>query len=364
MSLAVNIRRSLIASATLLLVACGGSGGGANPGNSSSSTDVGSASLTGAGATFPEPFYTKAFYAYNQAHSSVTVNYQSVGSGAGIKQYTAGTVDFGASDVPMNADEIAGAGGADSLVQFPTTLGVVSIAYNLPDVQKLQLDGPTITNIFLGKVKKWNDASITALNSGVTLPNKDIAVVHRSDGSGTTYAFTDYLSKQSEEWKSKVGTSKSVQWPAGVGASGNTGVANGVKQAEGGIGYVELAYVVQTKMQQAYVKNKAGKFLQASTEGANAAAAAATGISPTNFSIVDQTGDKSYPITTFSWVIVKKDQKDAGKGKALLNLFKWLVTDGQSQGTDLQYAPLPKPVADLATTNLKTVTSGGTPILK
>ena len=360
MLLSVHLRRSLIASATLLLVACGG----AAPGSSGSASDAGSGRLTGAGATFPEPFYTKAFYAYNQIHSSVTVNYQSVGSGAGIKQFSAGTVDFGASDVPMNAEEISGAGGADTLVQFPTTLGVVSIAYNLPDVKKLQLDGPTLANIFLGRIKRWNDPALTALNSGATLPNRDITVVHRSDGSGTTYAFTDYLSKQNEEWKSRVGTSKSVQWPSGIGASGNQGVAIGVKQAEGGIGYVELAYVVQTKMQQAFLKNRAGKFLQASTEGATAAAALATGISPTNFSIVDQAGDRSYPITTFSWVIVKKDQKDAGKGRALVNLFKWLVTEGQSQGTDLQYATLPKPVSDLAITSLKTVSSGGAPILK
>jgi phosphate transport system substrate-binding protein len=350
------IRRPVLAASVLVMLACGGSG--------PSPADVGSGNLTGAGATFPEPFYSKAFYAYNQQYSKVTVNYQPVGSGGGIQQFTAGTVDFGASDVPMNQKEIDAAGGTDKLVQLPTALADAGMAYNLSGVDKLQLDGTTIANIFLGKVKTWNDDSIKSLNSGVPLPSKNITVVHRSDGSGTTYMFSDYLGKQSDDWKTKVGVGKSLQWPAGVGASGNQAVANAVQQTDGSIGYVELAYILQANMKQAYVKNKAGKFLQASAKGATDAAAKATSMSATNFSITDQPGDTSYPISTFSWIIVRTEQKDPTKGKALVYLLKWLVTDGQVQGKDLQYAPLPKEVSDTAITSLTRVASGGQPILK
>ena len=352
-----QLRWPLIAAVVALIaVACGGSAG-TSP--SAAPKDVGSGNLTGAGATFPEPFYTKAFYTYSQDHSKVTVNYQAVGSGAGIQQFTNNTVDFGASDVPMTAQEVQAAGGSDKLVQIPTTLGVVAVSYNLPDVQKLQLDGPTLANIFLGTVKRWDDSSIKALNPGAKLPAQDITVVHRSDGSGTTYHVTDYLSKVSDTWKTKVGTGKSVQWPAGIGGKGNEGVAAGIKQTAGAIGYVELAYVVQTGMQQAYLKNQAGRFLQAAQSGATAAAAQNKNVSPTNFSITDAPGDASYPIAGFSWIILRKDYPDAAKGKAVVNLFEWLATSGQPYGKDLQYAPLPKAVEDLATTNLKTVTVGG-----
>jgi phosphate transport system substrate-binding protein len=359
MSLIAGLRSATIALVALAALACG-----STPAPTPASVDVGSGKLQGAGASFPDPFYQKAFYAYNQKYPKVEVNYQAVGSGGGIQQFTKGTVDFGASDVPMNDAEITAAGGADSLVQIPTTLGVVSMAYNLSGVDKLQLDGTTIAGIFLGTIKKWNDPALKSLNSGVSLPSKDITVVHRSDGSGTTYAFTDYLAKQSDDWKTKVGVSKSVQWPAGVGAKGNDGVANGVKQTDGAIGYVELAYVVQTKMSQAYVKTKAGKFLQASVEGATAAAAQAKNVSPTNFSITDQAGDASYPIASFSWVILRKTQTDPQKGRALVYLWAWVTTDGQQYGKDLQYAPLPKSVADLAASTLKTVTLNGSPVLK
>src|SRR5215468_2462684 len=209
----------VVAAAALVLVGCGGApSGSANP---TPATDVGSGQLQGAGATFPEPFYTRAFYAYNQKYSQVSVNYQAIGSGGGIQQFTKGTVDFGASDVPMTAAEIAAAGGDSTLVQLPTIIGVAAIAYNMPSVSKLQLDGTTLANIFLGTVKKWNDPAIQSLNSGVNLPGTDITVVHRSDGSGTSYAFTDYLSKVSPDWQTKVGKGKSVSWPVGVGASGN-----------------------------------------------------------------------------------------------------------------------------------------------
>src|SRR4051812_10023895 len=258
--------RAIVSMALLTVVtACGGT--------PASSADVGKGSLTGAGATFPEPFYSKAFFMYNQANPQVSVNYQAVGSGAGIQQFIKGTVDFGASDVPMGDADITAAGGAASLVQIPTTLGVVAVAYNLPGVSRLQLDGPTLAGIYLGTIKKWNDPGLVALNAGVTLPGTAITVVHRSDGSGTTYHFTDYLGKVASEWRSKVGVSKSVQWPAGIGGERNDGVAGTVKRTDGAIGYVELAYVAQTGMQQPFLKNKNGKFVQARVGGATAAAA-------------------------------------------------------------------------------------------
>lgn len=345
--------------AAVSLVACGGA-----PSSPAATQDVGSGALTGAGATFPEPFYTKAFYSYSQQHPSVTVNYQAVGSGAGIQQYTKGTVDFGASDVPMNDKELTDAGGADSLVELPTTVGVVAIAYNLQGLSSLKLDGPTLAGIYLGGIKKWNDPAIAALNPGASLPATNITVVHRSDGSGTTYGFTDYLSKVSPDWKSKVGVGKSVQWPAGIGGSGNQGVGQAVQQNDGAIGYVELAYVVQSNLKAADLKNASGQFVKPSLDGASAAAAANASPSPTNFSITNGTGSAAYPIASFSWLIIKKAQTDPNKAKALANLFKWLVTDGQAQGKDLQYAPLPKVAQDYALAQLKLITAGGTPVLK
>lgn len=350
------VKRALLALTLMAFTACGGSA-------PSSSVDVGKGTLTGAGATFPEPFYTKAFYAYNQTYPQVSVNYQPVGSGAGIQQFTKGTVDFGASDVPMQASDIAAAGGGDSLAQIPTTLGVVAIAYNLPAAAKIKLDGASLAAIYLGQIKKWSDPALVALNSGVSLPSTPITVVHRSDGSGTTYHFTDYLAKMSADWKSKVGVAKSVQWPAGIGGQGNEGVAQAIKQTEGAIGYVELAYVVQTQMQQAWLENANGRFVQASVQGATAAAGANKSVSPTNFSITNEPGDTSYPIAGFSWIIVRTSISDAQKAKAVVFLLKWLVTDGQRYGTDLQYAPLPQDVQQLALTNLKRVTSGGQPVL-
>jgi phosphate transport system substrate-binding protein len=319
--------------------------------------------LTGTGSSFTAPFYTKAFVAYSQLYPQVTVNYQPLGSGAGIQQFIKKTVDFGASDVPMAAADIASAGGQDALVQFPTTLGVVSIAYNLAGVTRLQLDGPTLANIYLGHIKKWNDPALIALNPGVNLPSSAIQVVHRSDSSGTSYIFTDYLAKVSDEWKTKVGVSKAVSWPAGIGGNANQGVAQAVVSTAGAIGYVELAYVVQANMTQAYLKNQNGKFLQASLDGASAAAAQKPTLSATDFSITDEPGDTSYPIAGFTWAFVRTSIGDANKGKALVYLFKWLVTDGQTLATPLQYAPLPTTVQNLALTNLKLVKAGGAAVL-
>ncbi len=353
-----SLRRPLVALAILALAACGGTST-----TTESQADVGSGQLQGAGATFPEPLYTKAFYAYNQKYNKVSVNYQAIGSGGGIQQFTKGTVDFGASDVPMNADEVKAAGGDDALVQFPATIGVASIAYNLQEVEKLQLDGPTLAKIFAGSVKRWDDPAIKSLNAGAKLPPRDITVVHRSDGSGTTYAFTDYLSKVSEDWRTKVGVGKSVQWPVGVGGKGNEGVGQAVKTTDGSIGYVELAYVLQSKLQQASLKNRNGKFVTPSLDAATAAAASLKGVGPANFSITDAGGDAAYPISTYSWVFLKKEQADPVKGKAVVNLWRWVVTDGQQYGKDLQYAPLPKDAQDFTISQLKKISAGGRPVL-
>jgi phosphate transport system substrate-binding protein len=346
--------------AAIVGTACGGTGtASASP----SLLDVGSGSLTGAGSTFDAPLFQKAFYDYSAKYPQVTINYQPVGSGAGMQQFIKNTVDFGASDVPMASADITSAGGPDTLTQIPVTLGVVSIAFNVQGVSRLNLDSATLSAIFLGHITKWNDPAIAALNSGVTLPSTKITVAHRSDGSGTTYIFTDYLAKVSSEWKAKVGTAKSVSWPVGVGGSGNQAVAQTVTSTDGAIGYVELAYVVQTGMHQAAIKNANGKFVTANVAGATAAAAQNTSISPTNFSITNEPGDTTYPIAGFSWVILRTSFSNATKGKAVVYLFKWLVSSGQSEGSDLQYAPLPSAVQSLALTNLKLVKAGGAAIL-
>ncbi len=342
--------------AVTVAAACGGS---ATPTTSS----VGSGALTGAGSTFDNPLFSRAFYDYTLQYPQVKVNYQADGSGAGIQQFIKNTVDFGATDVPMGSSDITSAGGPSTLVQVPVTLGAVAIAYNLPGVAKLQLDGPTLANIYQGHIKTWNNPALTALNPGVNLPSSSITVAHRSDGSGTTYIFTDYLAKVSPEWMTKVGVAKSVSWPVGVGGSGNQAVAQAITSTPGAIGYVELAYVVQAGMSQAYVKNANGQFLQASVAGATAAAAQNNNISATNFSITNEPGDTTYPISGFSWAILRTSYSDAGKGRAVVYLFKWLVTTGQSEGVALQYAPLPPAVQSLALTNLKQITAGGTAVL-
>jgi phosphate transport system substrate-binding protein len=347
----------MVGVAAMVATACGGSTG------TNTGTDVGKGSLTGAGATFPGPFYQKAFADYSIKYPQVTINYQSVGSGAGIQQFIKKTVDFGASDVPMGGNDIQSAGGAEMLTQIPTTLGVISVAFNISGVSALNLDADTLAGIYLGKIKRWNDPLLTALNSGTNLPNKAITVVHRSDGSGTTFHFTDYLSKVSVEWKNRVGNAKSVPWPTGVGASGNQAVAQAVSSTDGSIGYVELAYVVQTGMKQAALKNAKGKFVQASVDGATAAAGTNNNVSPGNYSITNAACDACYPIAGFSWAMLYTSYSDQDKGKAVVNLFKWLVTDGQTEGKDLQYAPLPSAVQQLALTNLKAIKAGGSPVL-
>jgi phosphate transport system substrate-binding protein len=363
------MKRVLVAlclGAAVLLAACGGNTGATNPstGGPSALTPP-AASLTGAGATFPAPFYDAARFAYNQKFSQVTINYQAVGSGAGIQQLTKKLVDFGASDVPMNAKELTAAGGADAVVQIASTLGTESLAYNLSGVSngRLKLTPKTIAGIFLGTIKNWNDPLLAADNSGVTLPNQAITVLHRSDGSGTTYIFTDYLSTVSADWKTRVGTGKSVAWPTGQGAQGNAAVATRITQTPGAIGYVELAYVLQTNMTQASLQNHDGNFVIPSPEGATAAASQFLAINPTQFSIVDAPGKTSAPISGYSWLMLYKDQTDKTKGTALVDYLDWLVTDGQQYAANVHYAKLPSNIVKDDINSLKTVASGGSPLL-
>jgi phosphate transport system substrate-binding protein len=324
--------------------------------------------LNGAGSSFDNPLFSKAFAEYAKINAGVRVNYQSVGSGAGIKQLTAKTVDFGATDAPMTDEQLQAAGGADAVVHIPVTLGAVAITYNAPGLeQPIDLDGPTLADIFLGAIATWNDPKIAALNQGVTLPDLPIAVVHRSDGSGTTNIFTTYLASVSPDWKSKVGADLSVNWPVGIGGKGSEGVAGQVKQLPGGIGYVELAYATQNNLAVANVKNSAGSFVAPSAAGATACAAAAAKTMPADLRlmIAGCAGDDAaiYPISGFSWVVLFKEQSDAARGKATVDVLNWLIHDGQQYGKDLDYAPLPAPVVALATAKLQTVTAGGQPLL-
>jgi phosphate transport system substrate-binding protein len=305
--------------------------------------------LTGAGATFPYPFFSKAFYQYSQSNPEVTVNYQSIGSGGGIQQFIAKTVDFGASDVPMNAAELQRAG--NPVLQIPDTLGGEAICYNLPGVGSgLKFTRELVADIYLGKVTKWNDPAIQQLNPDVKLPATAIMVVHRSDGSGTTYIFTDFLSTVSSEWKQKVGTGKSVSWPApsSVGGKGNEGVAGQVRQSEGAIGYVELAYVIENKMSYGQLQNKAGSWVFPSMATIAAAAATKPTVSSTDFSIVDAEGANSYPISGYSWLMVYQKPADPARGAMVKKVIGWLVTDGQEIAKSVDYVPLPKNVQEVA----------------
>ncbi|PYJ05323.1 MAG: phosphate ABC transporter substrate-binding protein PstS [Verrucomicrobia bacterium] len=295
--------------------------------------------INGAGATFPYPIYSKWFDEYAKVDPSVRFNYQSIGSGGGQKQILAQTVDFGASDGPMSDENLSKAPG--KILHIPTVAGAVVISYNLDGNPALKLDGETIADVFLGKIKKWNDPKIAASNSGANLPDKEIVVVHRSDGSGTTFIFTDYLSKISPEWKSKVGTNTSVNWPAGIGGKGNEGVSGQVKQTPGALGYVELIYAIQNKMPYADVKNAAGQFVKPTIESVTAAFGTANIPDDFRFSMTNAPGNDAYPIAGATWLLVYEQQKDAAKGKKLVEFLKWALTKGEGMAKDLNYAPLP-----------------------
>ena len=312
--------------------------------------------INGAGATFPNPIYTKWFDQYHNMHSNVEINYQSIGSGGGIRQLSAGTVFFGASDGPMTNDQITAAG--FRIVHLPTVLGGVVPVYNVPEISaELKFTGPVLADIFLGKITKWNDAAIRATNPGVNLPNADITVVHRSDGSGTSYIWCDYLSKVSPEYRKTVGVATSVNWPAGVGAKGNEGVAGLVKQTPGSIGYVELIYALQNKISYGAVQNLAGEWVRASTETVSNAASAAAKSMPADFrvSITNAPGHNVYPISSFTWLLLQESSKDVVRSKTMVDFMRWALTDGQQFAPQLGYAPLPKEVVALEMEALKKV---------
>src|SRR5256884_2046991 len=298
--------------------------------------------INGAGATFPYPIYSKWFDEYAKVDPSVRFNYQSIGSGGGQKQILAQTVDFGASDGPMSDDNLSKAPG--KLLHIPTVAGADVVAYNLPGNPALKFDADTIAGIFLGQIKKWNDPKLTALNSGTKLPDQEIVVVHRSDGSGTTFIFTDYLSKVSGEWKQKAGNNTSVNWPTGIGGKGNEGVSGQVKQTPGAIGYVELIYALQNKMPYADLKNAAGEFVKPTIESVTAALATAEIPDDFRFSMTNAPGKEAYPIAGATWLLVYQQQKDAAKGKKLVEFLKWAAKDGEKMAKDLDYAPLPDSV--------------------
>ncbi|MEO8910407.1 MAG: phosphate ABC transporter substrate-binding protein PstS [Gemmatimonadaceae bacterium] len=354
------MRALKLAAFMLLAVACAKEG--ANSSSTASSTTSstssgGSVDLTGAGATFPYPIYSKWFSEYANL-TGVKINYQSIGSGGGIRQLQEQTVDFGATDSPMSDDELSKAKGGP-ILHFPTVLGAVVITYNVPGLTTpINLTAKAIADIFSGKISKWNDARIASINPGVKLPASDILVVHRSDGSGTTYIFTDYLTTTAPGWAS-IGKGKEVKWPVGLGAKGNEGVAGQVKQTPGAIGYVELAYAKQNNLPTAAVTNKAGKAILPSVTSVTAAAAGAAQALPANtdyrISIANAPGNDSYPISSFTWIIVYQHQKDPVKGKKLVDFLNWALTTGEAEASTLDYAPLPSAMAASVKARLSTI---------
>ena len=351
--------------ALLAAAACGSnnssSGAGASAAGSAPASRTSGADLTGAGATFPFPIYSRWFSEY-ATNTGVKINYQQIGSGGGIRQLQEQTVDFGASDAPMTDEEMAAAKGGPVL-HFPTVVGVVAVAYNLPGLsQPLKLDGSTLAGIFAGKITKWNDPRIAAVNPGVTLPNTDILVVHRAEASGTTYVFSDYLSSVSAGWKTSPGKGKELQWPVGLGAKGNDGLTAQIKQTAGAVGYVELAYVKQNGLTAALLQNSAGQFVapaaSAATAAADAAAAKFAANSDYRVSIVNSPGAQTYPIVSFTWLLVYKNQTDAAKVKKLADFMHWAFTDGQHDAAALDYAPLPASLAARLTARADSLAAG------
>jgi len=346
----------------LLAVACAKGDGSNSSTASSTASSGGGADLTGAGATFPYPIYSKWFSDYANA-TGIKINYQSIGSGGGVRQISEQTVDFGASDGPMSNEELAKAKGGP-ILHIPTVLGADVITYNVPGVNAvLKLTPSVIADIFMGRIKKWNDTRLASLNPGVSLPNQDILVVHRSDGSGTTYIFTDYLDKVSPAWHSGVGKGKEVKWPVGLGGKGNEGVSGQVKQTPGAVGYVELAYAKQNNLPAALVRNKAGQYVAASVPAVTAAAAGVAQSLPPNtdyrISIVDAPGAQSYPISSFTWLLVYQHQKDAVKGKKLVDFLNWAMTEGEKSAPTLDYAPLPAEMVTTVKAKIATIDLAG-----
>jgi len=363
--------------AAVLLSACGGSStaGSTTPSTSGSSTTTGSnacppsgaaTSLTGAGASFPYPLYSKWTSQFDK-QCGVQINYQSVGSGAGISQITAKTVDFGASDGIMTDDQVKAAEAAGGpILHIPMTNGAVAVIVNLPGVDQgqLKLTPDVLAGIYLKNIKKWNDPAITRLNPGVSLPSSDIAVVHRSDGSGTTFIFTNYLSKVSSEWQSTVGNATSVQWPGDIGGEKNDGVAQQVKQIQGAIGYVELAYAIQNNLTWASMQNKSGKYVEPTLDSTTAASTGVTIPDDTKVMITDSTNPNAYPIVGFTWILAYVNQPDQAKGESLVYYLWWSIHDGQQYSKDLLYAPLPSDVVKKAEAEIKSISYQGQPLLQ
>jgi phosphate transport system substrate-binding protein len=321
----------------------------------------GSVTLQGAGASFPSPLYQKWLSEYGKIHANVKIDYQSIGSGGGIKQLKEQTVDFGASDAPMTDADLKSAPG--EIVHVPTVLGAVVITYNLEGMkQPLRFSPEALSDIFLGKIKKWNDPKIAADNPGVTLPTSDITVIHRSDSSGTSAVFTDYLSRVSAEWKEKVGAGVSPSWPTGIGGKGNEGVTGQVKNTPNTIGYIELVYAVKNNLPVAHIKNASGNFIEPSIDAVTAAASASAASMPDDLrvSITNAAGAQAYPISSYTYILVYKNQKDAAKGKALVDFLWWGIHDGETFGKELQYAPLPPDIVKKAETKINSVTANGT----
>lgn len=311
--------------------------------------------LNGAGATFPNPIYSKWFSEYHKAHPDIQINYQPIGSGGGIRQVLAGTVDFGATDGPMSDEQLVQA--KSKILHVPTVLGADVPAYNIPGVTaELKFTPEALAGIFMGKISSWNDPAIAKANPGVNLPNQPIIVIHRSDGSGTTYIWTDYLSKVSADWQSQVGKGTSVKWPVGLGGKGNEGVAGMIRQMQGSIGYIELIYAIENKISYGIVKNAAGDFVKASLESVTAAAASVKSM-PADFrvSITNAPGKDAYPISSFTWLLIPAQSKDAAKGKILADFLAWMVDDGQKMTAQLAYAPLPESVAAKVKIEIKQV---------
>jgi phosphate transport system substrate-binding protein len=315
---------------------------------------MGQTTLNGAGASFPNPIYSKWFSEYNKLHPDVQFNYQSLGSGAGIRQVVSGTVDFGASDGPMTDEQLKEA--KTKILHIPTVLGAVVPAYNVAGVSgDVKFTPEVLAGIFLGKIQNWNDPALAQVNPGVKFPNQPIIVVHRSDGSGTTYIFTDYLSKVSKEWESTVGKGASPKWPVGLGGKGNEGVAGQIRQLEGSIGYVELIYAVENKITYGSVKNAVGNFVKASLDGVTEAAASAKMPADFRVSITDAPGKTAYPISSFTWLLIPEQSADPKKGKIIADFLQWMVTDGQKMTTQLSYAPLPASVVEKVKAAIKQV---------
>jgi len=343
-----SARLMLAAAAAIVVMGCGG-GQSTTEGGAGSPAGAGQkVQINGAGATFPYPIYSKWFDEYHKLHPSVEINYQSIGSGGGIRQITNETVFFGATDGPMTDEQLKAAPGP--ILHFPAVLGANVPVYNVPGVDaELKFNGPVLADIFLGKIASWNDAALAKLNPGVKLPNTHITVVHRAEGSGTTYIWADYLSKVSPEWKSKVGVATAINWPTGVGGKGNEGVTGLVSQTPGSIGYVELIYALQNKISFGSVQNAEGEFVRASEQSVTAAAAGAAANMPADFrvSITNAPGAGAYPISSFTWILLYESPKDLVQSKIMVDFMKWALSEGQKFAPELGYAPLPAAVVEM-----------------